>query len=155
MHAALSTTISLALIMTVYLVGISAVFAKDEELSSDVQVDILMKAAIIDIEADRWIGAVENLEKATKLGVKLPGEFHFLYGKSLFKTGSYEHALSSLTNYLTLAGRDGEFYEKAITLVVKAENKQKEEIRRRSELKQQQAADDSKNEYGMVLIPGG
>ena len=65
MHAALSTTISLALIMTVYLVGISAVFAKDEELSSDVQVDILMKAAIIDIEADRWIGAVENLEKAT------------------------------------------------------------------------------------------
>jgi formylglycine-generating enzyme required for sulfatase activity len=154
-HATLCTIISLALIMIVHLVGTSAVFAKDEELSSEVQVDMLMKAATMDLEAQRWVGAVESLEKAAKLGVKLPGEFHFLYGKSLFKTGSYEHALSSLTNYLTLAGRDGAFYEKAITLVVKAENKQKEEIRRRSELKHQQAEDDSKNEYGMVLLQGG
>jgi outer membrane protein assembly factor BamD (BamD/ComL family) len=117
-HATLCTIISLALIMIVHLVGTSAVFAKDEELSSEVQVDMLMKAATMDLEAQRWVGAVESLEKAAKMGVKLPGEFHFLYGKSLFKTGSYEHALSSLTNYLTLAGRDGAFYEKAITLVV-------------------------------------
>ena len=148
-HVALSTIISLVLMMTVHFVGIPAVFAKDGELSSEVQ------AAIMDIEAERWIGAVESFEKATKTGVKLPGEFHFLYGKALFKTGSYEHALSSLTNYLTLAGRDGAFYEEAITLVVKAENKHKEEIRRRSDLKHQQAEDDSKNEYGMVLIQGG
>ena len=43
-HAVLSTIISLVLMMTVHFVGIPAVFAKDEELSSEVQVDILMKA---------------------------------------------------------------------------------------------------------------
>ncbi len=153
-HAVFSAIILLVL-MTAYYTGIPTVFAKDKELSSEVQVDLFIKAAKMDLEAERWIDAVESLEKATKFGVKLPGEFHFLYGKSLFKTGSYEHALSSLTNYLTLAGRDGAFYEKAITLVIKAENKQKDEIRLRSELKHQQAEDDSKNEYGMVLIQGG
>lgn len=153
-HAVLSAII-LLMLMTAYYTGIPTLFAKDKELSYEVQVDILMKAAKMDLEAERWIDAVESLEKVTKFGVKLPGEFHFLYGKSLFKTGSYEHALSSLTNYLTLAGRDGAFYEKAITLVIKAENKQKDEIRLRSELKHQLAEDDSKNEYGMVLIQGG
>ena len=155
MHAVLSTIISLALMVTVHFVGISAVSAKERELSSEVQVDILMKAAKIDLEAERWIGAVESFEKATKMGVKLPGEFHFLYGKALFKTGSYKRALSSLTNYLTLAGRDEEFYEKAITLVVSAENKQKEKLRLREELQHQQAETASQTEYGMVLIRGG
>ncbi len=152
---AVFSAIILLVLMTAYYTGIPTVFAKDKELSSEAQVDILMKAAKMDLEAERWIDAVKSLEKATKFGVKLPGEFHFLYGKSLFKTGSYEHALTSLTNYLTLAGRDGAFYEKAITLVIKAKNKQKDEIRLRSELKHQQAEDDSKNEYGMVLIQGG
>jgi len=153
-HAALSSIISLVL-MTAYFTGIPTVFAKDKELSSEVQVDILMKTAKMDLEAERWIDAVESFEKAMKLGVSLPGEFHFLYGKALFKTGSYERALSSLTNYLTLVGRDGEFYEKAITLVVGAENKQKEKMRLRSELKHQQAETASQAEYGMVLIKGG
>ena len=154
-QAALSSIISLVLMMTAHFVGIPAVFAKDQELSSEVQVDVLMKAAKIDLEAERWIGAVESFEKATKIGVKLPGEFHFLYGKALFKTGSYERALSSLTNYLTLAGRDEEFYEKAVTLVVIAENKQKEKLRLRAELKHQQAETATQTEYSMVLIRGG
>ncbi|MFV1975729.1 MAG: formylglycine-generating enzyme family protein [Candidatus Scalindua sp.] len=135
--------------------GIPIVFAKDKGLSSEVQVDILMKAAKMDLEAEKWIDAVESLEKAMKLGVNLPGEFHFLYGKTLFKMGNYEHSLASLTNYLTLVGRDGAFYEKAITLVVNAENKQKEKMRQRSEIKHQQAEAASENEYGMVLIKGG
>jgi formylglycine-generating enzyme required for sulfatase activity len=153
-HAALSTIISLVL-MTAYCTCIPTVFAKDGELSSEVQVDILMKAAKMDLEAERWIAAVESFEKAMDLGVSLPEKFHFLYGKALYKTGSYERALSSFTNYLTLAGRDGEFYEKAITLVVVAENKKKEQIHQISELKRQQAEATSETKYGMVLVKGG
>ncbi len=154
-QAALSSIISLVFMMTAHFVGIPAVFAKDKELSSEVQEDILLKTAKLDLESERWIDAVESFEKAMKLGISLPGEFHFLYGKALFKTGNYEHSLSSLTNYLTLIGRDGEFYEKAITLVVVVENKQKEKLRLRAELKHQQTEADSQTEYGMVLIRGG
>ncbi len=75
-HAVLSAIISLVF-MTAYYTGIPTVFAKDKELSSEVQVDIFMKAAKMDLEAERWIDAVESLEKATKSGVKLPGEFLF------------------------------------------------------------------------------
>ena len=155
-QATSSSIISLILMMMMaHFAGIPTVFAKDNGLSSEIQVDILMKAAKMDLEDERWIDAVESLEKAMKLGVNLPGKFHFLYGKALFKTGSYEHSLSSLTNYLTLVGRDGKFYENAITLIVEAENKQKEKMHRRSELKLQQAEATSEVEYGMVLIKGG
>jgi len=155
-QATSSSIISLILMMMMaHFAGIPTVFAKGNGLSSEIQVDILMKAAKMDLEDERWIDAVESLEKAMKLGVNLPGEFHFLYGKALFKTGSYEHSLSSLTNYLTLVGRDGKFYENAITLIVEAENKQKEKMHRRSELKLQQAEATSEVEYGMVLIKGG
>ena len=155
MQAVLSTIISLLIMMITHFAGISTVFAKDNDLPSEVQVDILMKAAKMDLEAEKWIDAVKRFEKAMNLGVDLPGEFHFLYGKSLFKTGSYKHSLSSLTNYLTLVGRDGRFYENAITLIVEAENKQKEKIYRRTELKRQQAEAASETEYGMVLVKGG
>ena len=121
--------------MMAYFAGTQAVFAKDKDQPPEVQVDILIKSAKKDLEDERWVDAVESFKKAMKLGVNLPGEFHFLYGKALFKTGSYEYSLSSLANYITLVGRDGEYYEEAITLVVDAGNKQKEKMRRTSELK--------------------
>jgi len=110
-QAVLSSIVSLTLIITAYLVGISTVFARDNGLTTDVQVDILMQAAKENLESERWIDALESFEKANRLGVSLPVEFHFLYGKALFKTGNYEHSLSSITNYLTLVSRDGECYE--------------------------------------------
>jgi len=63
--------------MIVHLVGTSAVFAKDEELSSEVQVDMLMKAATMDLEAQRWVGAVESLEKAAKIGCQTSRRISF------------------------------------------------------------------------------
>ncbi len=154
-QAALSSIIPLALMMMAYFAGTQAVFAKDKDQPPEVQVDILIKSAKKDLEDERWVDAVESFKKAMKLGVNLPGEFHFLYGKALFKTGSYEYSLSSLANYITLVGRDGEYYEEAITLVVDAGNKQKEKMHLASELKHQQTEDASETEDGMVLIKGG
>ncbi len=154
--AALINIFSLALVMIMaHFADIPDVFANDKDLPPDVQVDILMKSAKKDIKAERWKDAVDSFEKAMELGINLPGEFHFLYGKALFKTESYEYSLSSLTNYLTLVGRDGEFYEEATTLVVDAGNKQKEKMRRSSESKHQQAEAASETDDGMVLIKGG
>ncbi len=154
-QAALGSIILLALIMMTHCASVPDVFANDKDLSPEIQVDILMKSAKKDIDAERWKEAVESFEEAIKLGVSLPREFHFLYGKVLFKTGSYESSLSSLTNYLILAGSDGEFYEEATTLVVDAGDKQKEEMRRTSESEHQQTEAASETEDGMVLIKGG
>lgn len=151
----ISSIFSLALIMTVQVASMQTVFAKEKELSPEVQLDLLVNSATKSMKAGRWEDAVQGFEKAMKLGVSLPGDFHFLYGKALYKTGSYEYALSSLTIYLTLVGRDGEYYEDSITLVVDAENKQKEETLRTSESKQQKVEAASVTEDGMVYVKGG
>ncbi len=151
----ISSIFSLAFIMSAQVASMPDVFAQDKELAPEVQLDLLVNSATKSMKAGRWDDAVQSFEKAMKLGVSLPGEFHFLYGKSLYKTGSYEYALSSLTIYLTLVGREGEYYEDAITLVVDAENKQKEEVRRTSESKQQKVEAVNETEDGMVYIKGG
>jgi sulfatase modifying factor 1 len=151
----ISSIFSLALIVMALVAGMPDVFAQDKELASEVQLDLLVNSATKSMKAGRWEDAVQSFEKAMKLGVSLPGEFHYLYGKALYKTGSYEYSLSSLTIYLTLVGREGEYYEDAITLVVDAENKQKEESRRTSESKQQKVESASETEDGMVYVKGG
>ena len=152
---AISSIFSLALIVTALLASMPDVFAQDKELAPEVQLDLLVNSATKSMKAGRWEDAVQSFEKAMKLGVSLPGEFHYFYGKSLYKTGSYEYALSSFTIYLTLVGREGEYYEDAITLVVDAENKQKEKTRRTSESKQQKVEAVSETEDGMVYVKGG
>ena len=151
----ISSIFSLVLTVTALVAGMPDVSANDKELAPEVQLDLLVNSATKSMKAGRWEDAVQSFEKAMKLGVSLPGEFHFLYGKALYKTGSYEYALSSLTVYLTLVGREGKYYEDAITMVVDAENKQKEETRRTSESKQQKVEAASETEDGMVYVKGG
>ena len=112
----ISGIFSAVLMLTAYVAGMSVVSAQEEELPTEIQVDILINAAKKDILAGKWKDAVQGLEKAPKLGVKLPGEFHFHYGKALFKIGNYDESLSSLTSYLTLTGREGEYYEEAVNV---------------------------------------
>ena len=155
MQIIISSIFSLALIVTAQVASMPDMFAQDKELAPEVQLDLLVNSATKSMKAGRWEDAVQSFEKAMKLGVSLPGEFHYLYGKSLYKTGSYEYALSSLTIYLTLVGREGKYYEDAITLVVDAENKKKEVTRRTSESKQQKVEAASETEDGMVYVKGG
>ena len=151
----ISSIFSVTLMMAVHVAVMPAVFAQEEELAPEIQVDILISAAKKDILAGKWKDAVQVLEDALKLGVKLPVEFHFHYGKALFKTGNYDDSLSSLTGYLTLVGKDGEYYEEAITLVVDAKNEQEDAKLRSSESKHQRAEAAGETEDDMVYIKGG
>ena len=151
----ISCIFSFALMMTAHVASMPAVFAQDKELSPEIQLDLLISSAIKDMEAERWEDAVQNFEKALNLGVNLPGEIHFLYGKALLKSGNYEYSLSSLTNYLTLVGREGKHYEDTITLIVEAKNKQDEHKRRTTESKQQLTTTAKETEDGMMFVKGG
>jgi formylglycine-generating enzyme required for sulfatase activity len=154
-QAVISSIFSVALMMAVHVAVMSVVSAQEEELPTEIQVDILINAAKKDNQAGRWKDAVRSLEKALRLGVKLPGEFHFHYGKALFKTGNYDDSLSSLTSYLTLVGKDGEYYEEAVTLVVDAKDEQEDAKLRSldSEHQRTKAADETEDD--MVYIKGG
>jgi len=150
-----SSIFSLALIMTTHVAGMPVVFAKDKGLSPEIQLDLLINSAKSDMNAERWKDAVKSFEKAMNLEINLPGEFHFLYGKVLLETGNYDDALSSLSNYLTLVGREGKHFEDAITLIVEAKNKLDEERLRMTKSQPQltKAARDA--EDGMVFVKGG
>ena len=151
----ISGIFSAVLMLTAYVAGMSVVSAQEEELPTEIQVDILINAAKKDILAGKWKDAVQGLEKALKLGVKLPGEFHFHYGKALFKMGNYDESLSSLTSYLTLTGREGKYYEEAVTLVVDARNEQEDAKLRSFESKDQRTEATDETEDDMVYIKGG
>jgi formylglycine-generating enzyme required for sulfatase activity len=154
-QAVISSIFSVALMMAVHAAVMPVVSAQEKELPPEIQVDILISAAEKDILAGKWKDAVRGLEKALKLGVKLPGEFHFHYGKALFKTGNYDDSLSSLTSYLTLVGKDGEYYEEAVTLVVDAKDEQEDAKLRSSESKHQRTEAAGETEDNMVYIKGG
>ncbi|MBS1259307.1 MAG: Hercynine oxygenase [Candidatus Scalindua arabica] len=154
-QAVISSIFSVALIMAVHTAVMPVVSAQEKELPSEIQVDILISAAKKDILAGRWKDAVQVLEQALKLGVKLPGEYHFHYGKALFKTGNYDDSLSSLTSYLTLVGKVGEYYDEAVTLVVDAKNELEEAKLRSSVSKHQRTEAADETEDDMVYIKGG
>ena len=154
-QAIINSIFSVAFMMAVHVTVMPAVFAQEDELPAEIQVDILINAAKKDILAGRWKDAVHDLEKALKPGVKLPGEFHFHYGKALFKIGNYDDSLSSLTSYLTLEGRDGEYYEEAVTLVVDAKDEQENAKLRSTESERQRTEAVKVTEDGMIYIKGG
>ena len=67
-------------------------------------------------------GALESLQKALDLQkeheLTLPDEFHFQHAQVAFAAGSFPAALDSVNQYLVAAGREGEFYQKALELLL-------------------------------------
>ncbi|GAX59244.1 hypothetical protein SCALIN_C01_0175 [Candidatus Scalindua japonica] len=145
----------LTLVMIVLNIGMTDVFAQGNELSYEKQLDSLLNTATSDLDAERWEDAVHNLERAKKLAVSLPGEFHYLFGKALLKTGNYDYSLSNLTDYITLEGREGKYFEEAINLIVEARNKQDEKRRPTVEPHHQVTKAAEEIEDGMVFVKGG
>ena len=80
------------------------------------------------LQADQQIakndheGAFESLQKILALqkehGLTLPEAFHFKYAQVAFAAGSFPAALDSVNQYLVAAGREGEFYQKALELLL-------------------------------------
>ncbi len=80
------------------------------------------------LQADQQIAkndheeALQSLQKILALqkehGLTLPEAFHFKYAQVAFAAGSFPTALESVNQYLVMAGRDGEFYQKALELLL-------------------------------------
>ena len=63
------------------------------------------------------------LELQAQHDLELPAQFFFRYAEVLERLGLYDEAIEFVTQYLTLAGRNGEFYRAALELLDSAEQK--------------------------------
>ena len=90
------------------------------QLPPDVLVDQYLLRADRLMEAEDPKGALGELGKIVALqrehGLTLPDEFHFKHAKVAFSAGSIEAARESVNRYLTVAGREGNFYREALEL---------------------------------------
>ena len=90
------------------------------QLPPDVLVDQYLLQADRLMEAKDAKGALEMMGKIVALqkehSLTLPNEFHFKYAKVAFSAGSIMAAKESVNHYLTVAGREGEFYSDALEL---------------------------------------
>lgn len=130
----------------VFFVFMTVASARDDESQIIARVDRIINSATENIVAERWDDAVKDFEEVLKLGVKLPDKIYYHYGNVLFKAGNYEKSLTILNTYIKLAGRNGEFYQKALDLIMIAGQKQEEHI---PEAVREQI------EKNMVFIKGG
>ena len=91
------------------------------QLPPEILVDQLLLRTELLIEAEETEEALEALQEIFTLqaehGIQLPPEFHFRRAQATFAAGTLEPARESVTDYLTAAGRDGEFYEAALALL--------------------------------------
>lgn len=91
------------------------------QLPPEILMDQLLLRAERLIEAEDSDGALEVIREILALqeehGLELPPGFHFRHAQAGFAAGSLETAKESATQYLTVAGRDGEFYADALGLL--------------------------------------
>ena len=92
------------------------------QLPPDVLVDQYLLQADRLMEAKDPQGALEVMGKIVALqkehGLTLPDEFYFKHGKVAFSAGSIQAAKESVNKYLTVAGRESNFYREALELSI-------------------------------------
>ncbi len=128
-------TVIICLLFAILLIAANTVimhtvYAQDDGLPLEIQAAMIMGSAKQNTVAEKWDDAARDFEKLMNLGVELPDESYFHYGKVLFKAGKYDKSLVNLKKYLGLTDKEGEFYKDAIGYVVEAKDKKVEHAER-------------------------
>ena len=109
------------------------------QLPPEIQADRHLVRAERAIDEQDFLSAKAAMDAILELqaqhGLELPAQFSFRYAEVLERLGLYDEAVDHVTEYLTIAGRDGEFYREALELLDSAE-----EMLRHAELEHQRAA---------------
>ena len=75
--------------------------------------------------AKDYAGAFEVMQKIAALqnehSLAVPDDFHFRYARVALSADSMRIALESVTRYLSATGKEGQLYEEALTLLLRAE----------------------------------
>ena len=136
------------------------------QLPPEIQADRHLVRAERAIDEQDFLGAKTAMDAILELqaqhDLELPEPFPFRYAEVLERLGLYEEAIEHVTEYLTVAGRDGEYYREALELLDSAEetlrraqleSQQAEAARQRAEAARRQA--NAEQMEKMVVIPAG
>lgn len=85
------------------------------------EADRLVLAAKEAIDNDDYSQAEEHLRAARQLGIKLPPDYDFFYGKLLRQQNDWTAARTHLEQYADSAGNTGENYREALSLITQIE----------------------------------
>lgn len=85
------------------------------------EADRLILAAEEAIAANNYSQAAEHLEKTRQLGISLPAEYDFFYGKLLNQRDEPARARTHLESYADQVGSGGEHYREALSLITDIE----------------------------------
>lgn len=111
--------------MRICILGTLLVTALASQLPPEIQMDRYLLQAERAIEREDFASAREALDKINLLGaaseLELPEAFFFWSALVEWQTGRPAQAVQSVTRYLSLAGRDGKFYDEALELLDIAE----------------------------------
>ncbi len=140
-----------------------------QELPPEIQVDRLLIQAERETAEDDHFSAAYTLQQVLQLyeehGLEIPLAFWFQQAQALQSAGFHERAIEASTRYVREAGREGEFYRSALTILDAAEVDLEEA--RRAEARARAAVERAEREAvarataiapfipEMVLVPSG
>jgi len=91
------------------------------QLTDDIQADRYLIEAKGAMESGNYSKAADSFGEILKLDVTPPPVFNYFYGKSLQKSRNYAKSLKFISKYINEEGREGEFYQEALSIYSKAE----------------------------------
>lgn len=103
-------------IKMILLIVVTASFQVTADLPPHIEADRLLIQAKESMDSGDYNKAVNSFEKIMTLSNNLPAPFYFHYGKALASTKQYTKAKNQIELYLEKAGRNGEFYQSALSI---------------------------------------
>lgn len=151
-------------IFVIFLILVSSGVGIAVELPPKVQKDkylLRLKKHLNAAEYDRAWPLFEKLEELKKEhGIELPKTLLYFRGVAAFHLGKYKEAEKDLGEYIVSAGKEGKYYNKALTFLTKAEEKpaqierlRKQEAAEAERLRKEKA--DEEEKMGVVFVKGG
>ncbi|HEX5357053.1 MAG TPA: formylglycine-generating enzyme family protein [Aquabacterium sp.] len=91
-------------------------------LPTQAEADMLMQEIGQSMQANQFSDLPEKFERIAALKARVPANFEYHWGRTLFEVKRYDAAMAHLDTYITRAGSEGKYYADALGLYTKAKN---------------------------------
>ncbi|MEO2177599.1 MAG: peptidoglycan-binding protein [bacterium] len=128
--------------------------AISENLSLDVQVDLLMTELAQYLKVDDNQGIVDLVPRIRALDIEIPNSLYFLEARALYRTGRALAARDRLLAYLANTGREGRYYDQATELLLSVRKEaeiQEDRRREQDRIKAEELARSAQKARGLRL----
>lgn len=120
------------------------------QLSDEARADMYLVQAKEALEKEDYAGAVRMLGRIERLNLSMPNEFHYFYGKSLYKINANDKARQQLERYVNAVGRSGRYYNQTLSMLHDLEEKQQQQLAEQRRREQQAAEEQRRREQKLA-----